>query len=69
MKMPSEKVRMWIYNVLNAALLVAVGYGVVNDQEAALWLLLVNAALGLAAANVPQASREAAARHVAPSED
>jgi hypothetical protein len=55
MKLPSPKVRLWIYNVLNAALLVLVGYGVVNDQEAALWLLLVSAALGMAAAKVPEA--------------
>ena len=55
MKLPSPKVRRYIYNVLNAGLLVAVGYGVVNDQEAALWLLLVNAALGMAAAKVPEA--------------
>lgn len=54
MKMPSEKTRLWIYNVLNAGLLVAVGYGVLNGDEAALWLLLINAALGMAAANVPQ---------------
>ena len=55
MKLPSPKVRRYIYNVLNAGLLVAVGYGVVNDQEAALWLLLVSAALGMAAAKVPEA--------------
>jgi hypothetical protein len=55
MKLPSPKVRQWIYNVLNAALLVLVGYGVLNDQEVALWLLLLNAALGMAAAKVPSA--------------
>lgn len=55
MKMPNRATRLWIYNVLNAGLLVAVGYGVVTGEQAALWLLLVNAALGMAAANVPPA--------------
>lgn len=56
MKMPNRKIRLWIYNTLNAGLAVAVGYGVMNGEEAALWGLLLNAALGLAAANVPPES-------------
>ena len=56
MKMPSPKTRQWIYNIANAALLIAVGYGVVNGEQAALWGLLLNAVLGLAAANVPSAA-------------
>lgn len=54
MKMPGRRTRLWIYNVLNAGVGVAVVYGVVNDQEALAWLLVVNAVLGMAAANVPQ---------------
>lgn len=54
MKMPSPAMRRWLYRVVNAGLAVAVGYGVVNGQESMLWLLLVNAALGLADANVAQ---------------
>lgn len=53
--MPNRKTRLWIYNVANAGLLVAVGYSVVTGEEAALWGLLVNAVLGMAAANVPPA--------------
>lgn len=53
MKMPSPGVRRWLYRVGNAALLVAVGYAVINGEEAALWGLLLNALLGLADANVP----------------
>lgn len=54
MRMPGRKTRLWIYNVLNAGLGVAVVYGMVNGEEAAAWLLVINAALGMAAANVPQ---------------
>jgi len=54
MKMPSPAVRRWMYRVANAGLAVAVGYGVLNGQESMLWLLLVNALLGLADANVTQ---------------
>lgn len=54
MKMPSPGVRRWMYRVANAGLAVAVGYGVLNGEESMLWLLLVNALLGLADANVTQ---------------
>ena len=47
------KFRKYLYRVANAGLLVAVGYGVLNGDAANLWLLLVNAVLGLADANVP----------------
>ena len=53
MKMPSPGTRRWIYNVANAGLLIAVGYGVFTGDQAALWGLLVNAVLGMAAANTP----------------
>ena len=66
MKMPSPAARKWMYRVTNAGLAVAVGYGVLNGEESMLWLLLVNAILGLADANVPQ---EPPARHVAPPVD
>lgn len=54
MKMPSPATRRWMYRVANAGLAVAVGYGVLNGQESMLWLLLFNALLGLADANVTQ---------------
>jgi hypothetical protein len=47
-----------MYRVTNAGLAVAVGYGVLNGEESMLWLLLVNALLGLADANVPQSVTE-----------
>lgn len=53
MKMPSPRTRRYVYRVANAGLLVAVGYGVLTQEFAALWLLLANAVLGLADANVP----------------
>ena len=55
MKLPGPKVRLWIYNVLNAAVLVAVGYNLLSGEEAALWGLLINAVLGMAAAKVQSA--------------
>lgn len=69
MKMPSAKARRWIYNIGNAALGVTVVYGVVNGEEAAAWGLVLNALLGMAAANTPDDAQEPAARHVAPPVD
>ena len=60
MKMPSPAARRYIYRVVNAAVLVAVGYGVLSGEEAALWGLLVAAVLGLADANVEPTGRHAA---------
>lgn len=54
MTMPGRMTRLWIYNVLNAGLGVGVVYGVLNGEEAAAWLLFINAALGMAALNVPR---------------
>jgi hypothetical protein len=56
MKLPGPKTRLWIYNVLNAGVAVAVGYGVFTGQEAALWGLVINAVLGMAANKVPEAN-------------
>lgn len=47
--------RRWLYGVANAALALAVGYRVVDGDTAALWLVFINALLGLAQANVPEA--------------
>lgn len=54
MKMPSPTTRRYLYRVGNVGLLIAVGYGVLNGEMAALWGLLLNALLGLADANVTQ---------------
>lgn len=51
--MPSANVRRWLYRVGNAALGVAVVYGLVNGEEAAAWGLVLNALLFMADANVP----------------
>lgn len=58
MKMPSPAVRRWIYGVANAAVAVAVVYGLVNGEQASVWGVLVNAVLGLAQANVPSSPVE-----------
>lgn len=54
MKMPSPTTRRWLYRTGNAALLVAVGHAVLNGEQAALWLLFLNALLGMADINVAQ---------------
>lgn len=54
MKMPNANTRRYLYRVGNVGLLIAVGYGVLNGEMAALWGLLLNALLGLADANVTQ---------------
>lgn len=51
--MPSPAMRRWIYGIANAAVGIAVVYGMVNGQEAAAFGLLINAILGMAQANVP----------------
>ncbi len=45
-------VRGWIYNVTIAALAIATGYGLLTGEQAALWLGLVAAVVGLARANL-----------------
>ncbi len=45
-------VRRYIYRVVNAGVGVLVIHGLVTGNEAAAWLLLVNAVLGLADAKV-----------------
>jgi hypothetical protein len=53
MKMPSERTRAWLYRVSVAALPLLVAYGVVNAEDAPLWLAAAGAVLNtaLAAAN------------------
>lgn len=53
MTMPTEATRAYIYRVLVAVLPILVAYGVVGEQDVALWLALAAAVLstGMAAAN------------------
>lgn len=55
---PSPAVRAWIYGVLVAGSLVAVGYGLITAEQGNLWLTLAGAILGLsnglALANTPK---------------
>jgi len=54
----NEPTRAWIYRVLTAAVPLAVAYGHVSEQEAALWLAVAAAVLGtgLAALNTSTAT-------------
>lgn len=59
---PSPAARAWIYGVLVAGSLVAIGYGVITAEQGNLWLTLAGAVLGLsnglALANTPKHSAE-----------
>jgi hypothetical protein len=50
--------RRTVYRVANAGLALAVAYQLVDGDKSALWLLLVNAVLGIADANVPKSDAE-----------
>lgn len=54
----SPKARLYVYGILGAAAPLLVAYGIVTEQEVALWLslagtILATGGLGIAAANVP----------------
>lgn len=59
--MPTPAMRAWIYGVLAAAAPLAVVYGLLTEQEVALWLGVISAALGngLALLNTPNKKDEA----------
>lgn len=58
--MPTPAMRAWIYGVLAAAAPLAVVYGLLTEQEVALWLGVISAALGngLALLNTPNKKDE-----------
>lgn len=45
--MPNERTRAYIYAVLAATVPLLIGYGILTAEEAALWLGLAAAVLGL----------------------
>jgi hypothetical protein len=53
---PTQNVRAWIYRVATAAMPLLIAYGVVKEQDAALWIGAISALLvpGLAAVNTPR---------------
>lgn len=58
---PSPRARRWLYGVLLAAQPIAVSYDLMSGQQAALWVSLGGAVLGLglAAANTPKGGEDA----------
>ena len=66
-------VRVWMYDVTSAGLMVAVGYGMVSGNLASLWGVAIAAVLRVARANVPAATSTVlaipAAAPVAPAAD
>lgn len=52
------KTRKWIYNIAIAVIALLVGYGVVTQELATLWLALVGAVIGIARSNTGVAGVE-----------
>lgn len=48
----TEPVRVYLYPVLTAAVAVLVGYGVVDEEQASLWIALGTAVLGVGGTEV-----------------
>ena len=44
----TEPVRTWLYTLLSPAIALLVGYGLLTEQHAQLWIALFTAALGVA---------------------
>lgn len=57
----NEQTRAWIYRVLTACVPLAVAYGHLSEQEAALWLAVAAAVLGTGLAAVNTSTRPAPA--------
>lgn len=53
----SPATRTWLYGVVLAALPIAVAYGLIADGDAALWVALAGAALGILPAGLATAYR------------
>jgi hypothetical protein len=62
MKMPSARARKYVYRVTTAGLIVAGAYGLISDQEVAVWTAFLTVALvtGLADANTGETGRHSA---------
>ena len=43
----TEPVRTWLYGLLAPVIALLVGYGILTDQHAELWIAVVTAALGI----------------------
>lgn len=52
MKLPNAQVRQYLYGVLIPGLGVLMGYGIIDGNQAALWLSLGGAVLGLGTATI-----------------
>lgn len=48
----TPRVRQWFYGVLTMAMPLLIGYGVLDNQQAALWVALAGAVLGLGTAGL-----------------
>lgn len=58
MTMPSERVRAYIYAVLVALVPLCIGYGILTAEQAALWLGLAGAVLGLGLATANTSTKQ-----------
>lgn len=55
MKLPGPRTRRYIYRVGVAGIAVLVGYGVLTQEYAVLWIALLAPILGMADVKVPEA--------------
>ncbi len=61
------KTRKWIYNIAIAVIALLVGYGIMTQEIAALWLALAGAVIGVARTNTGVAGIEP--RRAAPDDE
>lgn len=57
-KLFTIETRKWIYNIAIAVLGLLVGYGILTQELAALWLILAGAVIGIARVNTGAAGVE-----------
>lgn len=64
MTMPSERTRAYVYAILVAAVPLAIAYGILTAEQAALWLGLAGAVLGLGLATANTSTKRDQRGHV-----
>lgn len=58
MKMPSERTRAWLYQILAVGIAIAGTYGLIDDQQQVLLLSLIAAVLGLGLARANTTTKQ-----------
>lgn len=61
----TEPVRLWLYGLMAPVMAILVGYGVLSDAQASMWITLATAALGIIGGTEFARSKAYAPAHVA----